>query len=66
MTKIDQRPSILMIAPFCYPPAQPEAFVNANLAIAMKEAGWHVDIVTEALPVYQWYPFRPRGLVVSG
>ena len=57
MTKIDLKPSILMIAPVSYPPAQPEAYVNAKLALAMKEAGWHVDIVAEALPSFQWYPY---------
>ena len=50
-----------MIAPICFPPAQPEALVNAKLALAMKEAGWHVDIVTEALQSDQWYPFQPEA-----
>jgi glycosyltransferase involved in cell wall biosynthesis len=38
---------ILMIAPACYPPVGPEAMVNAKLALTMKKAGWHVDIITE-------------------
>ncbi|MCP2500237.1 MAG: hypothetical protein NCA08_01510 [Deltaproteobacteria bacterium] len=49
------KPRILMIAPSCYPPGNPEAFVNANLVLAALEDGWHVDVITmENLP--HWYP----------
>jgi glycosyltransferase involved in cell wall biosynthesis len=49
-------PRILMIAPSCYPPGNPEAFVNANLVSAMLRAGWSVDVVTGADPASLWYP----------
>lgn len=41
------KPRILMIAPifYPYPPIWPEGIVNANLALAMKRAGWHVDVI---------------------
>jgi glycosyltransferase involved in cell wall biosynthesis len=67
MMKNNRKPNILMIAPFCFPPAQPEALVNAKLAIAMIEAGWHVDIVTEGIHNEQWYPFQPQAwLALNG
>ena len=50
------KPRILMLAPSCYPPGNPEAFVNANLVSSMLEAGWGVDVVTCADNVYHWYP----------
>ena len=36
-----------MIAPvfYPYPPVWPEGIVNAKLALAMKKAGWHIDII---------------------
>lgn len=42
-----KKPRILMIAPvfYPYPPVWPEGMVNAKLALAMKNAGWHIDIV---------------------
>jgi glycosyltransferase involved in cell wall biosynthesis len=41
------KPRILMIAPvfYPYPPIWPEGIVNANLAMAMKRAGWHIDVI---------------------
>lgn len=50
------KPSILMIAPSCYPPGNPEAFVNANLVSAMLEAGWFLDVVTCEDRANHWYP----------
>lgn len=40
-------PRVLMIAPvfYPYPPIWPEGIVNANIALAMKKAGWHIDII---------------------
>ncbi len=45
-------PRILMIAPvfYPYPPIWPEGMVNAKLALAMKQAGWHVDIIVAGYP----------------
>jgi glycosyltransferase involved in cell wall biosynthesis len=39
-------PSILMFAPVCYPPANPEGIVTSKLVLAMLKAGWHVDVIT--------------------
>ena len=46
-TKRLETPRILMIAPvfYPYPPVWPEGIVNAKLALAMKKAGWHIDII---------------------
>lgn len=44
-----------MFAPNCYPPRDPEAFVNANLVIAMCRAGWEVTVITQA-NAHQRYP----------
>jgi glycosyltransferase involved in cell wall biosynthesis len=43
----NNKPRILMIAPvfYPYPPIWPEGMVNAKLALAMKRAGWHIDII---------------------
>jgi len=45
-------PRILMIAPvfYPYPPVWPEGMVNAKLALAMKNAGWHIDIIVAGYP----------------
>ena len=41
------KPRVLMIAPifYPYPPIFPEGMVNAKLALAMKKAGWYIDII---------------------
>jgi glycosyltransferase involved in cell wall biosynthesis len=41
------KPRVLMIAPvfYPYPPIWPEGIVNANLATAMKRAGWKIDVI---------------------
>lgn len=53
-------PRILMFAPSCYPPGNPESFVNANLVAAMLDSGWLVDVETCPDTVYQWYPPSSR------
>ena len=46
-----KKPSVLMIAPALFPACYNlKSFVNVNLALTMKEAGWHVDIITENRP----------------
>lgn len=40
-------PRIIVFAPNCYPPQDPEAFVNANLIMAMRQAGWDVIVYTQ-------------------
>jgi hypothetical protein len=46
------KPKILMISPvfYPYPPIWPEGMVNAKLALAMKNAGWHIDIIVAGYP----------------
>jgi hypothetical protein len=46
------KPRILMIAPvfYPYPPVWPEGMVNAKLALAIKKAGWHIDIIVAGYP----------------
>jgi hypothetical protein len=41
-------PKILMFAPLCYPPAGSEAIVTSKLVIAMKNAGWDIDVISQA------------------
>lgn len=48
-------PRILMFAPSCYPPGNPEAFVNANLVLAFRDAGLEIDVVSRS-GLDQWYP----------
>jgi len=55
MTSQSKHPRILMFAPFCYPPGNPEAFVNANLVLAIRDAGWQIDVITMA-DTTPWYP----------
>ena len=49
---------ILMFAPACFPPGDPEAFVNANLVMAAGEAGWQVDVLTTG-GSQKRYPYDP-------
>lgn len=46
-TTMKPNPRILMIAPvfYPYPPVWPEGIVNAKLALAMKNAGWEIDVI---------------------
>lgn len=44
-----------MFAPSCYPPGNPEAFVNANLVLAALEAGWKLDVISMS-GLTHWYP----------
>ena len=52
IVKNPDKPRILMIAPvfYPYPPIWPEGIVNAKLALAMKKAGWHIDIIIAGYP----------------
>lgn len=52
------KPRILMFAPVCFPPAQPESIVNSKLVLAMREAGWQVDVIAAASRKSEWYPSR--------
>jgi len=47
-----------MIAPACFPTTNPEAMVNAKLALAMVRGGWDVDVVTAQGKIVSWYPQR--------
>jgi hypothetical protein len=49
-----------MFAPSCYPPGNPEAFVNANLVLAIRDAGWQIDVITMADTTH-WYPHNPEA-----
>jgi len=60
MTDNNKHPRILMFAPACFPPGNPEAFVNANLVLAVLECGWKVDVLTMALATH-WYPQDPNA-----
>lgn len=53
-------PRMLMFAPACFPPGNPEAFVNANLVLAALRSGWTVDVVTLET-VRHWYPHDPKA-----
>ena len=55
MTEENITPRILMFAPACFPPGNPEAFVNANLVMSALERGWKVDVLTMAISTH-WYP----------
>jgi glycosyltransferase involved in cell wall biosynthesis len=47
-----KKPRVLMIAPvfYPYPPVWPEGIVNAKLALAMKNAGWQIDVIVAGYP----------------
>lgn len=47
---------LLILAPLCYPPAHPESYANAKLALAMLQAGWRVDVISLDLGDRYWYP----------
>lgn len=55
------KPKILLFAPLCYPPAGSEAIVTSKLVIAMIEAGWHIDVITQA-DFGQFYPSNKERL----
>ena len=62
----NEKPRILMIAPvfYPYPPIWPEGIVNTKLAVAMKNAGWQIDIIVAG---YQGGDNRyPSGETVPG
>ena len=41
-------PSVLMFAPYCYPPAGSEAIATSKLLLAALDFGWGVDVVSQA------------------
>lgn len=54
-------PSVLMIAPYFFPPSNAEAIVNAKLVSAMRDAGWSVRVVTEHAVSNGYYPGAEAG-----
>jgi len=54
------KPRILMFAPFCYPPAGSEAIVTSKLLLAMIDAGWHIDVISQA-DFGHYYPVSSHG-----
>ena len=65
IVQTSDKPRILMIAPVFYPfpPIWPEGMVNAKLALAMKKAGWNIDIIVAGYPddVDRRYPAEEAG-----
>lgn len=55
------RPRILMFAPLCYPPASSEAIAAAKLLLAMLDAGWELDVISQA-DFGQYYPTKANGV----
>lgn len=55
------RPRILMFAPLCYPPAGSEAIATAKLLLAMLDAGWELDVISQA-DFGQYYPTKANGV----
>lgn len=53
-----RKPRVLMVAPFCFPPRNAEAFVNVKLVEAMLDDGWTVDVITDGRCHSQYYPAR--------
>lgn len=49
-----------MFAPLCYPPAGSEAIVTCKLLVAMFDAGWQVDVITQS-DYGQYYPSGPSN-----
>ena len=54
------KPRILLFAPLCYPPAGSEAIVTSKLVLAMLEAGWKVDVITQG-DFGHFYPTTDNG-----
>jgi glycosyltransferase involved in cell wall biosynthesis len=63
-----------MFAPLCYPPAGSEAIVTSKLVLAMIEAGWQINVITQAdfghhYPTSdndQWSPIHSMIKNISG
>ncbi|RLL55873.1 hypothetical protein D8Y20_00020 [Mariprofundus sp. EBB-1] len=55
-----RKPRILMIASAFVPLVNPEAIVNAKLALAFIEHGWHVDIVSRRMADITDYKYGER------
>jgi glycosyltransferase involved in cell wall biosynthesis len=50
-----------MFAPLCYPPAGSEAIATAKLLLAMLDAGWELDVISQA-DFGQYYPTNMNGI----
>jgi hypothetical protein len=57
-----RKPRILMFAPQCIPPHNPEGIVNAKLVKMMLGASWKVDVISRANDVSP-YPSRTDGIL---
>lgn len=57
-----RKPRILMFAPQCIPPHNPEAIVNAKLVKMMLGASWKVDVISRTNDVGP-YPSRTDGFL---
>ena len=57
-----RKPRILMFAPQCIPPHNPEAIVNAKLVKMMLGASWKVDVISRTNDVGP-YPSRTDGIL---
>ena len=55
------KPRILLFAPLCYPPAGSEAIVTSKLVLAMLDAGWDVDVITQG-DFGHFYPYSRKTL----
>ena len=61
-TATGQKPRILMFAPQCIPPHNPEAIVNAKLVKMMLGDSWKVDVISRTNDVGS-YPSRTDGIL---
>jgi hypothetical protein len=55
------RPRILMFAPLCYPPAGSEAIATAKVLLAMLDAGWEMDVISQK-DFGHYYPANIDGI----
>jgi len=58
---MNYKPRILMFAPLCYPPAGSEAIVTSKLVLAMLNAGWEIDVISQS-DFGQRYPANGSGI----
>ena len=50
-----------MFAPLCYPPAGSEAIVTSKLLLAMIDAGWEIDVISQS-DFGHFYPASKNGV----
>jgi glycosyltransferase involved in cell wall biosynthesis len=50
-----------MFAPYCYPPAGSEAIVTSKLLLAMIDAGWEIDVISQS-DFGHYYPASKNGI----